>query len=507
MQHATASTPLQLTPALGGRLGGLIRVPRGLPRFHADLSDRRDSILGCPQLAVPADDAARIIRKFIDTKDFSALERGHSALGRKPVHPRFKLGAWLYGSVVGVHEASKLAKMTKDSLAMRLCCGGHGMGASTLKNFRLENVELLTECMEWTVAQGVRCNLVDPQALAADSMRVRADASSKSIRTLERSKKRLAELEKIDPTTLDAAARGEHAAKLDKHTTAVARCEDEGRTSHSVTDPGAALIKFPYGASAPGHRLTTMAAGVEARLIVWLMVDSSANDFGHLEQACEGSRAALIKAGMPVREGAPPMQVAADPGYLSDPDLRFADAHRGRIDVLIHQPDAPVRKNNNGDALFGREAFKIGADDTAVCPAGKLMHGPMKLDADRRQWRGIGCAECPLKAQCTKGKYRTLTQNVEHDRLHAAMARRMAEPGAQERYGRRMCTVEPPYSYIEDVMGFRRSTSRDPRTVRVEILMKVVAYNLLRLAKCSSLRVLRVQVDVCETPGRVLAWT
>lgn len=506
MLQSTASSPLLLTPAPGGRLGGRIRVARGLPRFHEDLSARRNSVLGCPELAVPADDPARMIRKFIDEKDFSAQERGHSALGRKPAHPRFKLGAWLYGSLVGVHEASKLAKMTRDSQAMRLVCGGRTMCAETLKSFRRENVELFEECMAWTVAESVRLNLVDPQTLAADSMRVRADASTKSIRTLERSKKRLVELAKVDSATLDPAAREIHEEKVAKHATAVERCEEEGRTSHSLTDPGAALMKFPSGASAPGHRLTTMAAGVFARLIIWLMIDSSANDFGHLEQACMESRAALIKAGIPVRVGAPPMQVAADPGYLSDPDLKFAEAHREQIDVLIHLPDAPVRTNDEGEKLFGRSAFTIGADDTAKCPAGKLMHGPLKLDAQRRQWRGIGCAECPLKAECTKGKSRTLTQNVEHDRLYAAMATRMAEPGARERYGRRMCTVEPPYSYIEDVIGFRRSTSRDPRTVRAEILLKVIAYNLTRIAKCASLRVLRLEVDVCDAPGRVLAW-
>jgi hypothetical protein len=61
------------------------------------------------------------------------------------------------------------------------------------------------------------------------------------------------------------------------------------------------------------------------------------------------------------------------------------------------------------------------------------------------------------------------------------MRERMAMPGAKERYNRRIATVEPVFSYIEDAMGFRRASSRKTETVKSEILLKVLAYNLLRL--------------------------
>ena len=506
MENTTASAFFKLTPKLGGSLGGSLRVPRGLPRFHEDLSARRDSIRGCPAEAVAAEDPARLVRNFIDRKDFAELEQGHSALGRKPVHPRFKLGAWLYASLVGVHEASKVKRLTKTDLAMRLACGGHAMCAETLKAFRRENLDFMEECVKWTLAEAVRQQFINPQDLATDSMRLRADASPKSMRTLVRSKKRLEELAEVDPTKLDPAAREIHEEKVEKHTAAVQRCEEEGRTSHSITDPAAALMKFPSGASLPGHRLTAMAAGVQARLIVDVLIDASPNDFGHLEASCEGARAALIEAGMPVRPDAPAMQVAADPGYLGQADLKYADDQRARVDVLIHQPAAPQRKNDSGQALFDRSAFDIREDGTAICPAGTQMEGPKRQGEQRRAWQGVGCADCPLKSQCTKAKKRTLTQDEEHDRLHAAMAKRMAEKGARERYTQRMCTVEPVFSYIEDVMAFVRSSSRDPRTVRAEIMLKVLAYNLVRLAKCANLRILRVMVDVYEHPGRIVAW-
>ena len=94
---------------------------------------------------------------------------------------------------------------------------------------------------------------------------------------------------------------------------------------------------------------------------------------------------------------------------------------------------------------------------------------------------GMGCGECSLKPECTSGKKRTLTQKPHLDAAHDAMRARMAEPGAKERYGRRIATVEPVFSYIEDAMGFRRVSSRKTETVKAEILLKILAYNLTRL--------------------------
>jgi hypothetical protein len=55
------------------------------------------------------------------------------------------------------------------------------------------------------------------------------------------------------------------------------------------------------------------------------------------------------------------------------------------------------------------------------------------------------------------------------------MRRRMTEPGARERYGQRVATIEPVFSNIEDVMAYRRASSRHPTTIVAEVLMKVLA--------------------------------
>ena len=76
-----------------------------------------------------------------------------------------------------------------------------------------------------------------------------------------------------------------------------------------------------------------------------------------------------------------------------------------------------------------------------------------------------------------------------------AMRDRLTRPGARERYNRRISTVEPVFSAIEDSMGFRRVSSRLPETVRAEILLKVLAHNVARLVTAKRVRCVYVLVQ------------
>lgn len=460
------------------------RSGRRLPRFAADLSSQLDPIVGCPELTLPADHVARKLLEQVKRIDTSSLEARYSSLGRRGFHPRSVLAVWVYASIIGVHHASKVAERLKTDHAFLLLSGGHRFKATVLRTFRREHGEFFAAAVQQTVALAVAENALDPEKLAVDGMRLQAATSTKSVRTLKRSKKRLAELGEVDRESLPESERATHDVKLAKHRDAVERCEAEGRTSHSVTDPHASLMKFPSGASQPGHRIAATSCGSDTRFVVSVLINAAPNDFGQLEPCVLDAHRALIDAGMPVRDGAPRMQVAADPGYLDERDLTFAADNSSWVDILIHKPKAPVRTvTPGGEVQLGREAFTIHPDGTATCPAGRPMSGPSKLTEGRRSWKGQDCPNCPLKPQCTNGKARTLTQNPELDRVHDAMQTRMAEPGAKARYNQRISTVEPVFAYLEDTMGFRRSSSRTTKTVFAEILLKVLAYNLARLAK------------------------
>jgi len=450
------------------------------PRFKPDVTGQLDPMKGAPACQVPADHLARRVLAWVAGIDTMALEDGYSPLGRHGHAPKRVLAVWVYASLTGVHHAAKVAELTKTDAAYRLLSGGYAISASVLCTFRRENRKFLADAIQQTVKLALENGVLDPSQLAVDSARVRANASTKSMRTLTRSKKRLEELAEVDAAKLNDEERGEHEAKVAKHEEAVRRCEAEGRTSFSTTNATAGLMKFPDGASLPGHRVTVTAAGTAVRFVVDVLVTNKANDFGSLEEAVTRARDALRDAGLPEETR---LQVAADPGYLSTTDLAFAAASRDWVDVLIHEPP-PERRSKDREKAghFGRERFSILEDGTAICPAGQKMRGPTPQGDGRRIWRGEGCAECPLRSQCTTGRYRSLTQDLESDRVYKAMRERMAEPGAKERYNRRIATVEPVFGTIEEKMGYRRASSRHTDSVESEILLKVLAYNLSRLA-------------------------
>jgi transposase len=474
------------------------------PKFQPDQSRQLDPLAGCPELQVSADHVARFVQEIVGELDLSLIEKKYSALGCHGYHPRHVLGVLILGSLQGVHYASKLSLATKTDAAYRLVSGGRSMSAATLKRFRASNLLFFEDAVQQTVTMAVGRNLIDPTQLAIDSARLQADASSQSIRTLERSKKRLQELSKTDAGALDEAGRMAHEAKIARHRAAVSRCELEKRPSYSLTDPHAALMKFPQGSAQPGHRLTVTSAGKDFRFVVNVLINAAPNDFGMLESAAKGAHDALISAGMAVRSGAPRMQAAADAGYYSEKDLTFAFENRAWLDVLIPEIEAHPLKSPAGDALYRQDAFTISDDGSATCPAGLKMKGPYK-QGDGRTWIGTNCYKCPLRGRCTTGHRRTLRQKPDLENLRDHMRRRMAEPGAKERYHQRIATVEPVFSYIEDVMGFRRVSSRHTDCLKAEILLKVLAYNLMRIKTAKPVAACPISVEVNSDNARVLA--
>lgn len=457
------------------------------PHFKADTSHQLDAILGCPAESVPKDHIAWAVLEVVEQLDTSAVEAGYSSLGRHGYHPKSTLAVWVYASLIGLHHSTKVARALGTDAAMRLVARGGKHSGATLRRFRQGNAALFAAAIDATVRLAHERGLLDPKDLAIDSVRLRAHASTKAVRTRERSTKRLRELEGIDRRDLPKAERKEHAAKLKKHRDALALCEKRDRSNVVLTSPAAALMKFPSGAGLPGHRVTVTASGQKSRFVISVLVDAATNDYGKLEGAVTQAREALVRAGVPADSK---LQFAADAGYWSENDLSFALRSREWADVLVAEPGKENGHEDRPKAYFGRDAFRIDGEE-AICPAGTRMRGPYEDTAvGRTKWVGVGCPECPDRPRCTPGRERALTVSPAAE----AMRERLDRKGARERYNRRIATIEPVFSVIEDAMGFRRVSSRLPETVRAEILLKILAHNVARLVTAKRVRCVYVLV-------------
>ena len=450
------------------------------PRFKPDRSQQLDAIRGCPAVALTESHPAREVLRLVAHLDVSAIEAGYSSLGRHGYSPRSVLAVWIYASQIGLHYATKVARACATDAAFLLLSGGHALSAGTLKRFRAKNAALFLDGIVETVRMAHAAGLIAVEEVATDSMRLRAHASTNAVRTVKRSSARLKELAAVDAAALSEEACEVHAAKLAKHTAGLEACAARNRTSIVLTNPDAALMKFPHGAGLPGHRITATAAGVSERIIIGVLVDADATDDGKLESALRGARSLLEEAGVPIAG----LQVAADAGYFCQTDLEFASNNRDWVDVLIAEGSAASTESPVPalKGYFGRERFRILDDGNAICPAGKPMSPPSPHHSGRTVWAGIGCADCSLRSKCTPGTKRSLTANHNLEKVRDEMRARMAQPDARERYGQRIATIEPVFSNIEEVMGFRRASSRFPATIQAEVLLKVLAHNLSRLS-------------------------
>lgn len=452
------------------------------PRFKEDRSRQLDAIAGCPAAAVPQEHLAWAVQEEVAKLDVSALESRYSSLGRHGYHPRHELAVWIYASLIGVHHSTKVGHACKTDAAFRLLSGGHAISSGTLRRFRRENREFFAQAIEQTVAMAHARGLLDTDELAVDSMRLRANASTKAVRTLSRSKERLVELAAVDLAQLDPAARDKHESKVRKHRSAVEQCEARGRASIVTTNESAALMKFPSGAGLPGHRVTVTASGISQRFVVAVLVDAETNDYGKLGPALQQARDVLLRVGVPSDVG---LQAAADAGYTAVEDYAFAADNRSWVDVLVPVADSDSAAGTR-KGYFGRDRFVI-VGDSATCPAGRPMLGPYNEAGGRTKWMGSGCRECALKPKCTSGRARAVTIDRELERLRGLMRDRLEQPGARDRYNHRIATVEPVFASIEEAMGFRRASSRHADTIVAEVLLKILAHNLRRLVAARKL--------------------
>lgn len=457
-----------------------------VPRFKPDVCHLADPVHGCFELQVPEDHLAREVKAQIGRLDVSALEKKYSSQGRYGFHPRHYLGVLIYGGRKGVHHSTQLASFLETDSAFRYVAGGHAISEGRLRAFRRENADFFTAAIQQTIAFAHEDGLLDVQEIAVDSVRLRAEAATKAVRTLKRSRERLKELAKVDLATLDEVEAAEHQAKVLKHQQVLRLCDEMGRTNLVTTSPSAGLMAFPSGASAPGHRVNTVGCGVQLRLIIDVFIDSTSTDYGKLGASVMRTRKALLAAGVSL-DG--PIQMAADAGYFSTADLVFAASNTTLVDALIAEGRAPRRKSAEGLPIFTSDNFSR-VDGKLVCPAGLPMKGPVRdgKASNTERWSGTGCHECGLKPQCTSAAIRSVTIDLDFQAARDAMRRRMCAPGAQDRYNQRIATIEPIFSSIQDAMGFRRVSSLNDESVRAEILLKVLTYNLSRLAAGKRLR-------------------
>lgn len=166
-------------PAPGRRSGGT-------PRLR--MAERRQVELRAVALddLVAEDHRVRMVWRFVEGLDLSALTAHIKAVegrpGHPPADPRVLVALWLYATTDGVGSARELARLCEEHIAYQWLCGGVGVNACTLADFRVGHGEILERLLVDSFTALVRAGVAGLDRIAQDGMRVRASAGAASFR-------------------------------------------------------------------------------------------------------------------------------------------------------------------------------------------------------------------------------------------------------------------------------------------------------------------------------------
>ena len=120
------------------------RVGSGRPRLRYA---ERDQMIWRPvslDALLAEDHRVRLVWRFVEGLDLGALRTTIKSVDGRPGHPpadpRILLALWLYATVEGVGSAREVARLCEEHIAFQWLCGGVGMNAKTLADFRVDHL-------------------------------------------------------------------------------------------------------------------------------------------------------------------------------------------------------------------------------------------------------------------------------------------------------------------------------------------------------------------------------
>jgi hypothetical protein len=239
-------------------------------------------------------------------------------------------------------------------------------------------------------------------------------------------------------------------------------------------EPEAVVQTQKDGSVRPSYKPSVIAH--ESGLVCGFHVDPS-SETAAVEPLIEQHRQVLGEA---------PQRTMLDAGYFTAFVLAFFFDRD--LDVLCpsgraRDDESMKRSRRNPNGQFLKSEFRYDEQqDAYVCPADRLLkraHRSNDANGHFQKYRGTACADCPLKAQCTRSAARTL-KRYDSDELKDAMTDVMRQPGAKKAFRRRSCG-ERPFAGIKTRQALTRFHRRGLRGARLETALHFAAWNL-RLA-------------------------
>ena len=462
---------------------------------------------------VGPDNPVRFLDAFVARLDLRAAgfcfpKEDPQGRGRPAYHPADLLKLYLYGYLHQVRTSRRLEAECARNTEVIWLMGELKPDFKTIADFRKDNAAAFKAVVREFIRLCRQLDLFGGQLLAIDGTKIKAVnaadqnwSQNKLDKQLAQAEARLDEylqaLEQADaqtqaqPRLPSATELKEKIARLTERQQQIQErlqtLEQSGESQLSATDPDSRGMK-----SAHGHLVGYNVQGaVDAKhhLLVCTEVTQSGSDQGQL-----ASMAQDAKAQLQIERA----DVVADGGYFKSQDIKTCQ----EMGMEAHLP-AVENSPSERAGLFGKNDFHYdAARDVYQCPNGAQLQRRRQMEDKGRVLFNYdnpqACAGCPLKARCTKAKYRTVSR-WEHEPSLERMAAAVA--AAPEKLAARKTLIEHCWGTLKWLLpgGF---LVRGKLKVSAEVSLAHFSYNLKRaLAVVGLEKLLAALVDFKPTAG------
>lgn len=459
----------------------------------------RNDVLLLPECVddyVGPENPVRAVDAFVEGVDLVAMGfdlRSEGDPGAPEYDPRAMLKLYLYGYINRIRSSRELKKATRRNLEaiwlMRRLMPDHW----TINAFRREHRDCFKKVFRQFNLVCGSLGLFGADLVAIDGTFLKGVNNLRRNFTQNKVAKMLAEidqrseayLKELDTADREAEAQSMAAEKGESKGARLkgklAEMEQKRRDCHALL---AAMTESPHGQISltdPDSRHLEKASertvGYNAQvavdsthhLIVAEEVTQEANDSQLLTPMAVAAKTALA---------VDHLQVVADSGYYDHAQVR--QCVEAGIEPYVPQPKHP----SAGKGLYGIEEFKYDSEgDLYVCPQGRELtrHSDTTKGGGTYHTYYAGpaaCRACPVRGQCTEGRYRKLNLHQDQALIDAHRQRQAQKPTIQRQ---RAGIVEHVFGTLKFWQGYRSFLTRRLPMVRAEFTLSCLAYNFRRV--------------------------
>lgn len=330
---------------------------------------------------IPQNHRAREVWNYVCELDFSFLCEDvrvtDGGKGPGTLDPKIAMTLWLFAILNGIVSAREIDRLCKEHHAYIWICGGVSVNYHSLSDFRTQDVTKFTKMLHESIAIMWKTGIFDPDEIAQDGTRVKANAGASSLKReqsleehLRMAEVEMARLEKelksnplayslrqkaakeraarerkerIEQALLEMATYKQNRAEAGKKNNNRLSEEDKKKLRISTTDPECRKMKMGIGGFRPAFNVQ-FATTVKHKIIVGVEVVNT-QDPGTLVPMMAQVKENLTAAGCPM-----PTKWLADSAYANKADVNFGS--ESFPDVTLY---APPLKNQHTDKFSERK--------------------------------------------------------------------------------------------------------------------------------------------------------